>query len=151
MARLLGIDVGNKRIGVAVSDPNGLIASSLVALERKGKRRDIAAILDLAHQQAVTGIVVGIPVSLDGNLHLQGNLTKSFFSALHSESFLPIVTCDESFSTDEAESRLRQIGAKPSRERGRVDAAAAAIILQRYLDAHQGKIPTNVEEGRLSR
>ena len=125
-----------------------------MALERRGNRRDVTAILDLARQQAVMGIVVGIPVSLDGNLHLQGNLTQSFFGALNSESLLPVVTCDESFSTDQAESLLRQIGAQPSRDRGRVDAAAAAIILQRYLDAHQGE-PFNVlpdsEDGRPSR
>ena len=140
MARLLGLDVGDRRVGVAVSDPTGTLASPLTALERRSTKRDVAAVLELARQQEAEGIVVGIPVSLDGALHAQARRTQSFFTALYAASFLPLATWDERFSTDEAERMLRESGVEPSRERGRVDAAAAAIILQGYLDAHRERV-----------
>ena len=140
MARLLGLDVGDKRIGVALSDPTGALASPLTTLERRSKKRDATAVMELARQHEAEGIVMGMPVSLDGAHHAQARRTQSFYTALYAVSFLPATTWDERFSTYEAEQLLRESGVKPSRERGRVDAAAAAIILQRYLDAHRDPV-----------
>ena len=138
MGRLLGLDVGARRIGVALSDPTGSLASPLTALDRHAKRRDMAAVLDLARQHGVEAIVVGLPVSLDGRLHAQGQLVQAFAHALTEVSPVPVETWDERFSTAEAEQMLREAGREPSRDRGRVDATAAAVILQRYLDARRG-------------
>ena len=138
MGRLLGLDVGARRIGVALSDPTGSLASPLTALDRRAKRRDLAAVLELVRQHGVEGIVVGLPVSLDGRLHAQGQTVQAFARALSEASPVPVETWDERFSTVEAEQMLREAGREPSRDRGRVDATAAAVILQRYLDAHRG-------------
>jgi putative Holliday junction resolvase len=97
----------------------------------------MAAVLDLARQHGVEGIVVGLPISLDGQLHAQGQTVQRFARELAERSPVPVETWDERFSTAEAEQMLRDAGREPSRERGRVDAAAASIILQRYLDAHR--------------
>jgi putative Holliday junction resolvase len=137
MARLLGLDVGARRIGVALSDPTGALASPLTTVVRKEQGRDLAAVLKLAQQHGVEAVVVGIPVSLDGELHAQGRVVQAFCNALRAACPMPVETWDESFSTVEAEELLRQAGAQPSRERGRVDAAAAAVLLQRYLDARR--------------
>ena len=137
MGRLLGLDMGARRIGVALSDPTGTLASPLTALASRGKRRDVAAVLELARGHQVERIVVGLPVSLDGRLHAQGQLIDAFAQALRAASPVPVETWDERFTTAEAERLLREAGAQPSRERGRVDAAAAAILLQSYLDAHR--------------
>ena len=137
MGRLLALDIGARRIGVALSDPTGLLASPLTALSAQGRKRDVAAVLDLAREHGVDGIVVGLPVSLDGELHGQGRTVAAFAKALAAESPVPVETWDERFSTAEAEALLRQSGRQPSRERGRVDAAAAAVILQGFLDARR--------------
>ena len=137
MGRLLGLDVGERRIGVALSDPTGSLASPLMALDRRAKRRDMAAVLDLAKQHGVEGIVVGLPISLDRRLHAQGQAVQAFARALSKASPVPVETWDERFSTAEAEQMLREAGREPSRDRGRVDATAAAVILQRYLDARR--------------
>ena len=137
MARLLGLDVGARRVGVALSDPTGTLASPLTTLTRRTTRQALAAIVELAQQHGAQGIVVGLPVSLDGELHGQGREIEAFSRALRAASPVPVETWDEAFSTVEAEQLLREAGAQPSRQRGRVDAAAAAILLQRYLDAHR--------------
>ena len=136
MARLLGLDVGARRTGVALSDPTGTLASPLTALTRSSEARDLEAIVELARQHDAEAIVVGLPISLDGALHAQGQKVQAFIEKLREVSPIPVEPWDERFSTAEAERLLREAGIQPSRERGRVDAAAAAIILQGYLDAH---------------
>ena len=134
--RFLGLDVGGRRIGVAISDRNGSLATPYNALTRHGLERDIAAILRLVQQEEVGTIVVGEPLSLDGTVGPQAKLTLAFCAALKTASPVPVDTWDERFSTMEAEGLLREAGVAPSRNRARLDAAAAAVILQGYLDAH---------------
>ena len=127
--------MGGRRIGVAVSDPGGLLAFPLRALERRGAEADIEAVLVLAHQQGAEAIVVGVPYSLDGSAGPQAQKVLAFSQALRGRSPLPVALWDERLSTVEAERRLREVGVQPSREKGRRDAAAAAVVLQSYLDA----------------
>ena len=136
--RLLGLDVGERRIGLAISDRNGSLATPFTAIERHGVDRDIAAILKLVRQEEVGTIVVGEPLSLDGSVGPQAKRTLVFYEALKAASPVPVETWDERFSTVEAERLLREAGVQPSRNRARLDASAAAVILQGYLDAHRG-------------
>lgn len=131
------MDVGQRRIGLALSYPGGLLAMPHTAVTRGTLEQDIAAILEVVQREEVARIVVGLPVSLDGTLGPQARETIAFCDALRASSPVPVETWDERFSTVEAERRLREAGVAPSRDRGRLDAAAAAVVLQAYLDAHQ--------------
>lgn len=137
--RLLGLDVGERRIGLAISDRDGSLATPYTAIERRGLERDIAALLKLVRQEEVGRIVVGIPFALDGSLGPQAQLIMAFHQALQVSSPVPVETWDERFSTVEAERLLREAGVSPSRHKGRLDASAAAVILQGYLDFHRQK------------
>ena len=137
MKRMLGLDVGARRTGVALSDPTGAIASPLTTIARSDDAQCLEAVTALAREHEVEAIVVGLPVSLDGELHSQGREVAAFIDRLRGVSPVPVAEWNEQFTTAEAERLLRQAGRKPSRDRGRVDAVAAAVILQDYLDAHR--------------
>ena len=132
--RILALDVGERRIGVALSDPSGILASPLTVLQRTGLSKDIGEILRLASEGEVEGILVGIPLSLDGVARGQAIRVQQFCEALSLESDIPIMTQDERFSTVEAERRLRESGASAQKRKAMVDASAAAVLLQSYLD-----------------
>ena len=132
--RLLGLDLGERRIGLAVSDADGMMALPVGHLDRTKLHHDIDRILDLARQREVEGIVVGVPYTLSGEISPQGRWVQGFIRALKKRTTLCIYTVDERFTSVEAEGLLRDAGRQPSRERGTVDAAAAALILQRFLD-----------------
>ena len=133
--RLLGLDVGERRIGVAVSDPSGTIATPLTAIGRTGTVSDIDAIQQIARDSEACQIVVGIPTSLSGVRGPQAKRVELFVDALARHSDLPVRIQDERYSTVEAQKLLKQSGVQPSRDRARLDAAAAAVILQAYLDS----------------
>ncbi len=134
--RLLSLDVGDRRIGAALSDPLGITATPLLAIDRKRVRDAVAAVLDLAREHEVSGIVVGFPLTLSGEAAHQAAKVKDFVRVLESRTELPVVAVDERFSTQEAERLLRSAGRRArSRDKGAVDSAAAAVILQTYLDA----------------
>lgn len=135
MARALGLDVGDRRIGVALSDPTGTLATPLAAIDRRAAQGGIEAVARLARENEATAIVVGMPVSLDGSIGPQAQSVQSFISALSEVCPLPVHIVNEQYTSAEAERRLRDVGVEPSREPGRVDALAAAIILQEWLDA----------------
>ena len=135
MTRTLGLDVGDRRIGVALSDPTGMLATPLAAIDRRATQGGLDAVVRLAGEHEAAAIVVGMPVSLDGTIGVQARAVQSFCNALRQVCPLPIHTVNEQFTSAEAERRLRDAGVEPSRDRGRVDALAAAIILQEWLDA----------------
>jgi putative Holliday junction resolvase len=135
--RLIGLDVGDRRIGVALSGPNGLIATPLTYLHSAGKKRDIAYLLTLAEHHGAEGFVVGLPLLLSGEVGPQAKRVLAFVEALRAASSLPVETWDERLSTVEAQQLMREAGRQPSREKGNLDAAAAAVILQSYLDTRQ--------------
>ena len=133
--RTLALDVGDKRIGVAVSDMLGVLASPLTAIERASDSRAIDAILEIADEQEAGEIVAGLPISLSGGYSEQTKSVAAFVRKLEARSPVPVKTADERYSTVEAERLLSQSIPKRVRSRGEIDAAAAAIILQSYLDA----------------
>ncbi len=135
--RVLGLDVGRRRVGVAVSDPTGIIASPLGVIEVRGIKNTIRRVLDICREQQAERIVVGLPVSLGGELGPQAREVLGFVEALRRESPVPVETWDERLSTVGA-TRLLRAGGHDSRSmRGRVDAAAAAFMLQGYLDSRR--------------
>ena len=133
--RTLALDVGDKRIGVAVSDTLGILATPLTAVERTSDVKAIDSILEIAGDQEVGEIVVGLPVSLSGRFSDQTKTVVAFTRKLEARSPVPVKMSDERYSTLEAERLLSQSKPKRARSRGEIDAAAAAVILQSYLDA----------------
>ena len=130
----MGLDVGDRRIGLALSDPLGILASGLGALERRDPERDVEAILALARENQVNRVVVGLPRHLDGSLGEQARKVQAFAQKLGELLPVPLEYWDERLSTVAARERLREAGVKRA-SRHRVDAAAATVILQGYLDA----------------
>ncbi|MCH7745606.1 MAG: Holliday junction resolvase RuvX [Chloroflexi bacterium] len=133
--RILALDVGEKRIGVALSDPTGLLATPLTTIERKGQDSDIDAALRLATEHEVGEIVVGLPLSMSGRRGPQAGRVDAFVRALAERTDLPLKSVDERLSSVQAERMLRESGIEPSKNKARIDSAAAAIILQSYLDS----------------
>jgi putative Holliday junction resolvase len=137
--RRLGLDIGDKRIGVALSDPEGILASPFTIIDRKDESRDIAAITDIINHQQVGQVVVGLPRSLDGSLGRQAEKVKEFAQKLSEHIKIPVEYRDERLTTVMAERLKRVSGGKKSRGKVRYDAQAAALILQGYLD--EGREP----------
>ena len=135
--RLLCLDVGDRRIGVAIGAGN--LATPYTTIQRRSPEGDVAAIVQLAQREEVGRIIVGMPFSLDGSIGPQARLTQAFCETLKGASLVPVETWDERFSSTEAERLLREAGIPPSRNRDRLDASAAAVILQSYLDARRLK------------
>ena len=133
--RILALDVGDKRIGVAVSDLLSILASPLIAIERTSDSKAIDAILEIADEQEAGEIVVGLPISLSGGYSDQTKSVAAFVRKLEARSPVPVNTADERYSTVEAERLLSQSKPQRARSRGEIDAAAAAVILQSYLDS----------------
>lgn len=137
MARVLGIDFGERRVGLAVSDPTGTIAQPLPTLQRRrGKRAPVARVAELAGEQGVSAIVIGLPLTLAGEESEWTGEVRAFGDALAARTGLPVNYVDERMTSVRAERAVRSMGLPRHRreEKDRVDAAAAMLILQAYLD-----------------
>jgi putative Holliday junction resolvase len=137
--RLLALDVGDRRVGVAVSDELGLIATPLTVVHRRSKAEDFARIARLAREQGVAGLVIGHPLDDDGRAGAQARRVERYAAALvdalRGEGLeLPVVFWDERMSTVRAQEAMIAAGRKAQDRRARIDAVAAAVILQDYLD-----------------
>jgi putative holliday junction resolvase len=136
----LALDVGEKRIGVAVSDETETLASPRTTIRRTSTTAALDAVARLVAEAGVEVVVVGLPVSFDGQLHSQARAIQSFAAKLRERIPQPIVFADETLSSVRAEEALRAAGVRSDRIRERLDAAAATVILQDYLDArHRGE------------
>ena len=133
--RVLGIDHGERRIGAALSDALGIIASPLTVIEHTSDEGDADTVAALAREQGVGAVVVGVPISMDGSIGPQAKRAAYFARLLSGRLDMPVDTIDERLSTREAERRLAEGGRRRSRRREGVDAAAAAVLLQAYLDS----------------
>jgi putative Holliday junction resolvase len=134
--RSLGLDVGDRRIGVALSDPLGVLASPLSVFERKDDAADIDFILRLVKEHGVGRVIVGLPQSMNGMIGAQAEKVKSLAEKLKQSLHIPVEFRDERLTTVNAQRMLQEAGRKKSqnRRKGEYDAAAAAIILQSYLN-----------------
>jgi putative holliday junction resolvase len=133
--RILGLDYGSRRIGVAVCDELGMTAQGVTTLIRKNREADMAAIAELVGRRDIERIVVGYPLRLDGSEGIQCEKINRFVRRLEARFSLPVVRWDETLSTKEAEELLRERGVRPKKRRTLVDRVAASLILQGYLDA----------------
>ncbi|MDP6667038.1 MAG: Holliday junction resolvase RuvX [Dehalococcoidia bacterium] len=138
---MIGVDYGEARIGLAVSDPTGTIATPIDAIEASGSD-DPANVARVAAELAATAIVVGLPLSLDGTHGPAARKATAFGNRLRKLTDLPVVLWDERMTTLEAHSLLRDAGKSPTRsrgaDRGKIDSASAAIILDAYIQSLAG-------------
>jgi putative holliday junction resolvase len=134
--RSLGLDIGDRRIGAAISDPLGIMASPLLVFEHSDDSGDIAVILDLVRQYDAEMIIVGLPQSMNGSLGIQAEKVQTFTEKLKLASPVPVEYRDERLTTVEAKRMMEESGPrKPARNKKiEYDAAAAAVILQSYLN-----------------
>jgi putative Holliday junction resolvase len=130
----LGLDVGDRWIGVALSDPLGILASPLTRLERTDDEAAVKAIADLVRKHEAKAVVAGMPYSLNGNMGQQAVRVQDFLRKLAQSLSVPIQTSDERLSTVTATQGMIETGASRQSRKGKIDAAAAAVILQWYLD-----------------
>jgi putative Holliday junction resolvase len=137
--RYLGLDVGNRRIGVAVSDELGLTAQPVMTLERRHNNRDdLRSLARLARRFGVAGIVVGNPLHLSGEVSPQAAKTQAFAAELGALTGLPIHLWDERLTTREAHRILYEAGHARQEHKRVVDQVAAAILLQEFLEKEPG-------------
>jgi putative Holliday junction resolvase len=132
--RIICIDPGEKRIGLAISDPTGTIASPLTVLNHKSRPFDAAAITNLAQQYQVELIVIGYSLDDAGSSTPHSRRANRLADAIHQQCDVPIKMWDESFSTFEARHARIEMGTTRKKRRGHLDDLAAAVILQTYLD-----------------
>jgi putative Holliday junction resolvase len=132
--RALGLDLGERRIGVAVSDPDGMLAMPMTAIDAVPDDQALERIAELAREHDVEMIVVGLPVSLDGSLGPQAQLVKSWADAIAGHTQILVVTWDERLSTVAAGRALADAGVKRGKRKKRLDSVAASLVLQAYLD-----------------
>jgi putative Holliday junction resolvase len=143
VTRVLAIDVGGRRIGLAISDPSRTLARPLSTLTVSSAAEGVTRVADeIARLErdddGLESIVVGLPVRLDGSASDETARVAAFVDALRARTALPIVTADERLTSREAESRLSVLEHDWRERKKKLDAAAAAIILQEYLDRASG-------------
>jgi len=136
MTRVLGVDLGGVRVGLAVSDAEGILAQSYEVIPRDNAELEVA--LRASHLEA-DEIMVGIPISLDGTHGPAALEAEAFAVALEERTGLPVSRWDERLSTKEAERAMRLVGKSAKQQRGSVDKVAAALVLQAFLDHRRSR------------
>lgn len=141
----MGIDLGEKRIGIAISDPTRLIASAHSVMMRKSRAEDYARYARLIAEQHISLVVMGLPITLAGHEGDRAAWVRDYTTGLRNQIVVPVVYWDESLTTKEAEASLRAQGKRGRKIKEHVDAVAAALILQSYLDAGRPPPPPTDE------
>jgi putative Holliday junction resolvase len=139
--RLLGVDYGSVRVGLAICDSERIIASPLAIYERRDAIRDAEYFRKLVTSEQVIGLIVGLPVHMSGDEGGKAKEARTFGDWLARATGLPVVYWDERFTTKDAESHLRGAGLSRQRRKERLDKVAAQILLQAYLDANPSGHP----------
>jgi len=146
LMRVLGLDIGSKRIGIAISDAEGGIAFPAGKIERKGRQQDLEALVQLIREREVERVVVGLPKHMDGREGVEARAAREFAADLARVAGLPVDTLDERWTTVEAERVLRASGRRGRKRRELVDSVAASIILDTYLELRRNE-QAREEEG----
>lgn len=133
--RILALDLGKKRIGIAISDPLGITAQGLPNLNRTNKRSDLAALGELAREREVGLFLMGNPINMRGTEGRQSGWVREFGSALEARTGLPVKFWDERLTSVEAGRVLRSSGISIEKRAAAVDRLSAVILLQSYLDS----------------
>ncbi len=137
MGRVLGIDYGEKRLGLAISDETQTIASGLEVYERRSPERDLQHLREVVERYGVERVVLGLPLNLDGSQGFKAREALAFKAQLESALDVPVELVDERLTTQEAERVLLEADLSRRRRREVRDRLAAVLILQRYLDARR--------------
>jgi putative Holliday junction resolvase len=145
--RVLALDVGGKRIGVALSDPGGSFAMPLTTLQAAPHARALARIVELVAEYVIDEVVVGLPLTLSGEVGPQARVVQAFAEELEQALGCPVLLFDERLTTAVAEQMMRDMGLKPEKRKARIDEIAATIILQDYLDHQRGQRGYNDPHG----
>jgi putative holliday junction resolvase len=132
--RIMAVDHGEKRIGLALSDPTATIASPLKVIEHVSRLMDAAQVANLAQENEAGLIVIGQSFDEEGRPNLAGRRAAKFAQALKEQTVIPIVLWDESFSTQDARAARIELGVPRKKRGGHQDALAAVVILQSYLE-----------------
>lgn len=135
--RVMALDVGGRRIGVALSDPTRVLASPLTTLRAEPRDRAIGEIAALVRRHEIVEVVVGLPLTLSGEVGPQAQVIQQFADLLKAALSIPIHLFDERLTTVAAERMMLDLGMKPEQRRARIDEVAASIILQDFLDANR--------------
>ncbi|MFC2006693.1 Holliday junction resolvase RuvX [Chloroflexota bacterium] len=130
----MGLDIGDKRIGMALSDPRGILATPLTIIERSDERKSMETIISIVNQYEIGRIIVGLPLSMDGSIGQQAEKVKTFVRELSNQINVPVEFMDERLTTVSAKRLMQETVTRRTREKARDDAIAAALILQSYLD-----------------
>ena len=133
--RILGVDPGEKNIGLAISDPTGNIANPLSVLRHVSRPTDAASINQIAKEYSAELIVVGQALDMDGKPTFSGRRAARLAAAIRNQTEIPVILCDESFSTQAARNAQISIGSSRQHRKGHLDELAATVILQSYLDS----------------
>ncbi|MBI5777366.1 MAG: Holliday junction resolvase RuvX [Nitrospirae bacterium] len=144
--RILALDPGTKRIGVALSDELGWTAQPLETFERKSLTVDVAHINDLVRRHDVREIVVGMPIQLNGRMGPAAQSAQQFLEALQAAVGIPVVAWDERLTTKAAEQMLIEADVSRKKRKGAVDRVAAALLLKSYLE-HLSSAPLSADHG----
>ena len=134
MPIILGLDVGDVRIGVAISDELGFAAHPLCTITRKNRKTDLETICELINTYQVEEVVIGLPLMLDGEVGIQAEKVQRFANRLKREARIPIHLRDERLTTVEATEILREVGKPRKKRRNVIDQVAAVVILDEYLN-----------------
>jgi putative Holliday junction resolvase len=143
--RILAVDHGEKRIGLALSDPTGTIASPLTVIKHITRLLDAAQVAELATQHEAEMIVIGQSFDEEGHPNLAGRRAAKFAEALKNQTQIPVILWDESFSTQEARASRIELGVSRKQRSGHQDALAAVMILQSYLESQRRETGTQVD------
>jgi len=134
VSRTLGIDFGTRRIGLALSDPTGTLASPLPFLENSGPQKVATALQDLVQAQDVQTVVIGLPRNMDGTYGPAAQKVREFIAQIQPHIPAEIISQDERLTTVQASRNLSQMGLTQKELRKKVDSSSAALILQQFLD-----------------
>jgi putative holliday junction resolvase len=146
--RVMALDVGGRRIGVALSDPTRILATPLLTLQATPRARALMRIAELVGEHAVSELVVGLPITMSGELGSQARLVQLFADELRAGVAIPVHLFDERLTTVAAERMMLDLGMRPEQRRARLDEVAASIILQDFLDSlRAGRPPAQEPEG----
>ena len=135
--RILALDVGTRRIGLAVSDEMGWIAHGLPTMERQNSRKDFSHLRGILSEYDIQKLVVGLPRNMNGSLGPQADLVLEFIQSLKNKLRLDVIPWDERLTTEAAERALLEADISRSKRRKKVDQVAAVLILQGYLDSRR--------------
>ena len=134
---LVGLDLGTKTLGVAVSDRLKIIASPLLTIQRKGTKKDILKLQDVLKEYEIGGFILGLPLSLDNSENKQTQLVRNFNSEINKFFNLPSILWDERFSSDVIFKELRKANMSKTKIKNKLDQQSASYILQGYLDRYR--------------